>query len=341
MPQSLTASSLLPRLPRSLWRSLLREVRERHFLAQEMLFEEDGPGDSLWLLRSGTVELYKSFFGERHRLTYLSRGALLGEANFLDDSPRTASAQASTDGRALWLPNEVARGFVREHPGLALPMVVALAGRVKMSEQALVEQLVQRNLELQMQNTRLENRIRRRVRDLEQSNDELTQLAWHDPLTGCHNRRSLEKILEMGCQESAHFAVAIFDVDNFKHYNDTHGHPAGDEALKTLVRLLGRRLRTNDVLARYGGEEFCLILRDISGQLAVKVCERLRQAITDYEFPHERHQPQGDFTVSMGLATFPEEGRTPAQLLKVADERLYTAKRSGRNRLVGGEYGGL
>lgn len=323
------------------FRELLQRAVLRKLAEDEVLFSQDSAGDSLWLIRQGTVELYKSFFGERHRLAYVSRGALLGESELFAEPVRTASARAVTPVRAYEVNGEVAREFLQRYPMLAVWLVRATTQRARDVEESLVEQLVQRNLQIQMLSARTDPSMRRRVKDLEKTNQQLNQLAWQDPLTGCGNRRSLEKVLELACEEPNSFALAMFDVDHFKHYNDTNGHPEGDRALQALTRLLQRRLRANDVLARYGGEEFCLILRDVSGPVASVVLERLRCAITEYAFPFETKQPLGDFTVSMGLAMYPSEAHQPAELLKLADERLYQAKHQGRNRLVGGRYGSL
>ena len=323
-------------IPRRAWREILSNIRIHRFSTGEMLFEQEAAAESLWLLRRGTVELYKSFFGEKHRLIYLSRGAVLGEVELFGRAPRFANARAATDVVAYELPARLAREYLVRFPAAALSLLQATTHRSRDISEALVEQLVQRNLELQMHQARLDPQIRRRVKDLEQTNEHLQQLAWVDALTGCHNRRSLEKVLHMACESEEPFAVAMFDVDHFKHYNDTNGHPEGDRALQTLARLLQRRLRANDVLARYGGEEFCLILRDVGPEVAPVVLERLRTAITEYAFPFEDKQPLGNFTVSMGLAMYPRDGDTPETLIKFADERLYEAKRQGRNRLVGG-----
>lgn len=329
------------RIPREAWRELLQRAEKRCLSQNEVLFSQDSAGDSLWLIRKGTIELYKSFFGERHRLAYVSRGAILGESELFAEQTRTASARAVTEVRAYEVSGQLALEFLERYPVLAVWLVRATTTRAREVEESLVEQLVQRNLQIQMMSARSDPSMHRRVKDLEKTNQHLNQLAWQDPLTGCGNRRSLEKVLEMACEEPNSFALAMFDVDHFKHYNDTNGHPEGDRALQSLTRLLQRRLRANDVLARYGGEEFCLILREVNGAVASVVLERLRCAITEYAFPFEAKQPLGDFTVSMGLAMYPEEAREPGPLLKLADERLYQAKHQGRNRLVGGRYAGL
>jgi diguanylate cyclase (GGDEF)-like protein len=329
-------STRLRRLEAQTLRWLLGSSQQHRLEPGDVLFEEGEPGDRIWLLRSGTVELYKRFFGERHRLTYLSRGALVGEATLFDDSERSATAQAVTPCRAYSLHNDTARAFLADHPelGLAILQHVLLRGRT--IEQGLLEQLVQRNLELQLHTTRLESKARRRVKDLEQSNQDLHRLAWMDPLTGCHNRRALESVVTQACKEHLPMTLAMIDVDHFKSYNDQNGHQAGDKALQTLVGLLQRRLRSDDTLARYGGEEFSLLLRHLSPDEAINVCNRLRATVAEFHFPHEEKQPNGDFTISMGLAHYPTDGDSTELLLKIADERLYQAKRGGRNRLVGG-----
>lgn len=328
-------------VPISVWRSLLSQATPHHFKSGATLFEQESIGHSLWFVRSGTVELSRTFFGERHRLVYVSKGGLFGEMGLFGETLRGNSARAVTDVRAYEVGGSVARSFLLQYPSLALTLFHMVGSRAHDVEESLIEQLVQRNLQLQMHQARLEPQMRRRVKDLERTNEHLSQLAWQDPLTGCSNRRALEKVLELATHGQEPFALALFDVDHFKHYNDTHGHPEGDRALQSLVRLLQRRLRANDVLARYGGEEFCLILREVTGKVAAVVCERLRNAITEFVFPFEEQQPLGDFTVSMGLAVFPADSRDPQRLVKVADERLYEAKRQGRNRLISGPHASL
>lgn len=184
-------------IPRRAWREILSNIRIHRFLTGEMLFEQEAAAESLWLLRRGTVELYKSFFGEKHRLIYLSRGAVLGEVELFGRAPRFANARAATDVVAYELPARLAREYLVRFPAAALSLLQATTHRSRDISEALVEQLVQRNLQLQMHQARLDPQIRRRVKDLEQTNEHLQQLAWVDALTGCHNRRSLEKVLQM------------------------------------------------------------------------------------------------------------------------------------------------
>ena len=132
------------------------------------------------------------------------------------------------------------------------------------------------------------------------------------------------------------FSVVMMDIDFFKHYNDRHGHPAGDLVLKTIADLLRGNIRKIDVAARYGGEEFALILVETGRENATLVAEKLRKMVEEYPFPYREDQPNGKLTISAGVAAFPQDGRTAEGLVAEADRRLYQAKQSGRNCVVSG-----
>ena len=124
------------------------------------------------------------------------------------------------------------------------------------------------------------------------------------------------------------------DIDYFKHYNDTHGHQAGDEILRMLAELITKTIRTSDIAARYGGEEFVIISSETSKERVVQMAERVKKAIEDYPFPKKETQPGGTLTVSFGVATFKVDATIADELIKKADSALYKAKESGRNRVV-------
>ena len=128
-------------------------------------------------------------------------------------------------------------------------------------------------------------------------------------------------------------SLAFFDVDHFKKVNDTYGHQAGDAVLVGLASAIRSMIRNEDVFARYGGEEFALILRGIDGVGAGAVGERLRERVEAMRVPHEGKVLS--VTVSVGCSSFAElDEKTPEALVGTADKRLYTAKRTGRNRVV-------
>ncbi len=158
-----------------------------------------------------------------------------------------------------------------------------------------------------------------------------------DGLTGLGNRahfdkRWTEKVAE--CKRYGHpLSLAMLDVDFFKRINDTWGHPAGDEVLQRVARLLQRECRTPDVLCRYGGEEFALIMPNTGPRDAQSVAERIRLAMEQTTWPRHPNQP---ITLSIGLAGTdgPTGNISAEQWLELADRNLYAAKRAGRNRIV-------
>lgn len=155
-----------------------------------------------------------------------------------------------------------------------------------------------------------------------------------DGLTGLYNRRyfneTLEYLVGEFCRNSGYLSLVLMDVDNFKSYNDTFGHPAGDKLLKKLARVIAGTVRGEDIVARYGGEEIVVILRGSHNRLALEIAEDIRQAveaITGLERP---------VTVSLGVATLPTHATNAQGLLEYADKSLYAAKRMGKNRVCCG-----
>ena len=170
---------------------------------------------------------------------------------------------------------------------------------------------------------------------------QLRVLADTDGLTGLMNRRSFDARIEAEVarsrDEKRPLSLVLFDVDHFKSYNDTLGHPAGDECLKLIARCVkSSLLRPDDVVARYGGEEFVAILPDTDEDSAFLVAERARAALAELRLPHAESRT-GMVTLSAGLATYAPDAAscTAFQLLSRADEALYQAKAAGRNRVMG------
>jgi diguanylate cyclase len=171
---------------------------------------------------------------------------------------------------------------------------------------------------------------------LNERNQSLEAISSTDALTGLHNRRRMLDALNAEVARHARhgrsFSIMMVDVDHFKKYNDTYGHPAGDALLKKVGGILKSSLRTNDFAARYGGEEFLILLPDQDQKGAVEVAERIRQRIA-VETGDEANSRK-PVTASLGLATFPEAARTAEPLLAAADAALYRAKNTGRNRVL-------
>lgn len=164
------------------------------------------------------------------------------------------------------------------------------------------------------------------------------ELAVTDPLTGLYNRRHMDNQLAVQVTNAASRGKAVtvlaLDVDFFKPINDTHGHDVGDRVLQELATRLKAQVRAIDLCCRMGGEEFVVILPETDLQVGFTVAERLRRAIANKPFNAGAKQGPLAITVSIGVAGFESLTDTPQAILKRADDALYEAKRSGRNRVV-------
>jgi diguanylate cyclase (GGDEF)-like protein len=155
-----------------------------------------------------------------------------------------------------------------------------------------------------------------------------------DPLTKLMNRRAMDAHLENWTEQDRPFALLIFDIDKFKRVNDTYGHAMGDEVLKYLAASMLEVARKDDVCCRFGGEEFVMLLPETDRQAAFQLAERLRKKL------ETTISPCGEImTISIGIAMYPEDRMHSAELLELADQCLYEAKRTGRNRTI--EYATL
>ncbi len=165
---------------------------------------------------------------------------------------------------------------------------------------------------------------------------ELTAERAHtDYLTSLWNHGYFQFLLQAGIERAratkSKLSLITVDIDNFKVYNDTLGHQAGDKILKDLARMLRNQSRKMDHVCRYGGEEFTIILPQTDQKEAYLIAERLRVDIQKYPFLNEEIFPNKTLTVSLGIATFPENGQLPAELITASDKSLYQAKNQGKN----------
>ena len=166
---------------------------------------------------------------------------------------------------------------------------------------------------------------------------DLEQAAFTDSLTDLYNRRgfysTLEKILALEVRKKRNYAIAVIDIDYFKAVNDYYGHDAGDHVLVQLARCLTEKSRSQDIIARFGGEEFIIFGYEETAATLANLAERLRKSVLEMEVVYRDEQIR--FTLSIGIATSTEaNSKNIDSVIAKADERLYTAKRGGRNRVV-------
>lgn len=190
-----------------------------------------------------------------------------------------------------------------------------------------MQELKNYNEQIQLLNTKLRD-----------ANQKLHQISIEDSLTGVYNRRYFDDRMDHEVARTKRFgrdlSLAMIDIDFFKHYNDTAGHLAGDNALTTIGTIIRESLRETDLPFRYGGEEFAIILPETAAESAAAVAERIRGAVEKHEFHRGDSQPNGALTVSVGVSTLGGDCHFLLELIAAADRALYKAKSVGRNRVV-------
>jgi diguanylate cyclase (GGDEF)-like protein len=173
---------------------------------------------------------------------------------------------------------------------------------------------------------------------IEEQNKELAVMAARDSLTGCLNRRAffaeMDKIYASAVTEDLELCVIMVDIDHFKSINDRFGHAVGDEAIKQMARILNSSIRGHDLLCRYGGEEFVMALPNTTIEKAAEIAKRIRRRVESEAGPGIRGVEGLQMTASFGVSTMRFGCTTFAELVDQADQALYAAKKSGRNRAL-------
>lgn len=179
-------------------------------------------------------------------------------------------------------------------------------------------------------------RLQAQLEEIGRLQSALQEQAMRDGLTGLFNRRYLDEMLEREVsrarREGIPLSLVMLDIDHFKQVNDTYGHQAGDEVLRILAATLMADIRTEDMACRYGGEEFLILLPNMPLAAAMARAEAWRVAVEALSIAHGNFPIR--FTISLGVAAYPEHGKTPDDLTRCADQALYRAKHEGRNRVV-------
>ncbi|MBM6616835.1 diguanylate cyclase [Bacillus suaedaesalsae] len=162
--------------------------------------------------------------------------------------------------------------------------------------------------------------------------DHFKSLSEKDELTRLYNHRYFQEYLEKVIEQGQKVSLLIIDLDHFKKYNDTFGHPKGDVLLRDIANIIKQNISESAIASRYGGEEFTVILPDVDKKSAVAIAERIRVAVASHQFEGSEQMPYKCITVSIGVSVFPEMSMTREGLIDLADQALYTSKNT-RNKV--------
>jgi diguanylate cyclase (GGDEF)-like protein len=172
--------------------------------------------------------------------------------------------------------------------------------------------------------------------DIRHAVDKIKQVSDTDELTGTYNMRAFSPMLQRAFRQAVRYghamSVVMIDSDNLKQINDTHGHESGNRLLQHLVRCIREQLRGSDVMARFGGDEFIVLLPETNSKGAMEMAERIRKAVEISRF--DVRTGDTSITVSLGVASYPEDGGNLDVILDKADKAMYRGKQRGRNRVI-------
>ncbi|MDD5434154.1 MAG: diguanylate cyclase [Nitrospira sp.] len=222
--------------------------------------------------------------------------------------------------------NEDARVAVKALKAGAYDYLIKDAGNEYLELLPATIEKVLHTFQLELEHAKDEELIRILNEELSKMYEEARESSLHDPLTGLANRRmintDLEKFIARVKRSGSHLSILMIDIDYFKKYNDTHGHPAGDRLLVAFAKIVTEEVRGGDLVSRYGGEEFLVILPDTDLNGALNMSERVRKTVSE----------SLGITVSIGAAAYRNE-KTMEELIQGADMAMYKAKKNGRDRV--------
>ena len=288
--------------------SQLRTCPTRRFKSGDVLIQADESNDNLLLLLSGRASV-RLGSADNPPLAYVDAGESVGELSLIDSQPASAFVVAESEMRVLMVDEELLWMLVNSSHAVSSNLLFTLAKRMRYG-----------------------------IDLINQDREKIKEFQFHatvDGLTGLFNRYWLDRMLPRQMDRSRTsgepFSLLMIDIDHFKQYNDSHGHPAGDRAICTVASTVQDNVRPGDMAARYGGEEFVVLLPNSPLEGAKVVAERLREAAQGADITH----PKGalpSVTISLGIAEM-TGAPTPDEFLSVTDAALYRAKHEGRNRI--------
>jgi diguanylate cyclase (GGDEF)-like protein len=316
---------------------LLRLAREVELEPGSMLFDEGDTGDAMYIVLRGHLSILKKGV----EIATVGDGSYVGEMAIVESKVRSAAVRATQPTLLLELTEGHFQKYISPNARSLLAITKTLSVRSRNDLAALDSSL--RRLEAHSREMEQTNLELQEIREqLMRSNRELERVSTLDQLTGLANRRRFDVALRFEWRRAARdqqpLALLLSDIDRFKDYNDTYGHPAGDEVLVRVAEALGSSFqRAADVVARYGGEEFAVILPSTDAPTATRTAEMLREKVERLRVPHSASPVAPWLTISFGIASIvPRRDQEPDVLVELADRALYAAKQAGRNRVMAG-----
>lgn len=290
---------------------------ERQCQPGEIIIREGESGEVFYIIRSGKAAVVKGKIESPVVIGFRITGDAIGEMALLENRPRSATVIALTE-ISLWkLGRETFQLFLAENPAFGLGLMNMLSRRIRESD---------------------EERLRGYTREQQKEEvlEDLSKLAISDPLTGLNNRRQMDEVLRYesirAIQNNSNVGIIMADIDFFKNVNDTYGHQAGDLMLQAAAQILKKNVRAADSVCRYGGEEFAIIMPGASLPILERTAEKIRLHFEKLSLDYEEQNIRT--TLSLGAASFPQHASSLTEVLERADQALYQAKRTGRNRVV-------
>jgi len=287
----------------------LQNCIEMELPAGHILLSPDMTNKNIYILLSGALNIHLDALGNDPIFT-LDVGECVGEMSLIDHEVPSAFVVTAEPSRLLEIDKETLWGLVNASHGVATNLLLILSRRLRSGNRIIADSI----------------EIRR----------EIEEMAMIDPLTGLHNRRwldnMLERLLNRSSMDDTPLTVIMADIDLFKPFNDHFGHLAGDRVLKVVAHTMRDMLRPSDMIARFGGEEFTILMPDTNIKDGFEVAERLRRRVKETVVSNTVDDVQlPTVTVSLGLAE--RQGDASVEkLLTAADEAMYRAKKEGRNR---------
>ncbi len=304
---NLTAFDLFKDLPFDLINKVLAESPVTSILPGQYLVKKDQNNAALYLLLDGEVAIYLD--ENENPIRKLSAGDIFGEISMVDHQVATASAISLTECRVVIIKEDLIWELVHQNHIFTINLIHLMANRF-------------RGVNSQLVSSRKEQRL-------------FERRAIIDDLTKLYNRgwlnENLAALLESCKINQSPFSYLMIDIDHFKKINDSYGHQVGDLVLQITGETLNNISRANDYVVRYGGEEMAMLLLNTKTEDAVAIAERVRQVIETKSIEYEQGKTL-NITISIGVSTLTKSG-AGADLIKLADEALYYAKKHGRNQV--------